>query len=368
MPVIHILVESPVRTRPATGNGQVIHALDALVHHFGHQRGLLRHKRRADHVHGIQVALPHLPARRGTVAQVHRRAVAVAQVPGKLHRVPGLGGEAHARELDIVKVAQLVARAIAAAPRLVQRGIVGLPGKVEKQRRHTVVITVMEQADLGVLRQPVTRAQPPLAAVARLDRATVADRCAVGQIVDDARRQAEELRPRAKGVAAKIVTHRVELGFFPFVLVEAEQGQILIDRPRTRYLPHRQVGILGFGTWYVELGRVHRCLALADVGPEQALAPCHQMPPGLERQVLVIIDGKVAIHISIQQPRLAAAEFACVPAEVVVAPGLVHRVRRVVVVALMVDLVIEMTGAHHRTEVVVLEHQFAEYADPIVDQ
>ena len=92
------------------------------------------------------------------------------------------------------------------------------------------------------------------------------------------------------------------------------------------------------------------------------------MPPGLERQILVVIDREVAIHVGIQQARLAAAELAGITDEFVITPGFVNRIGRVVGVALMVDLIVEMAAAQYRTEVFMLEHQFAKHTDPVVDQ
>ncbi|MNL42939.1 hypothetical protein D3C87_1654280 [compost metagenome] len=49
-------------------------------------------------------------------------------------------------------------------------------------------------------------------------------------------------------------------------------------------------------------------------------------------------------------------------------PDLVHRLRRVVGVFLVVDIVVELTAAQHRTEVVVPELQLAKQAQAVVDQ
>ncbi|MNM80045.1 hypothetical protein D3C81_919950 [compost metagenome] len=92
------------------------------------------------------------------------------------------------------------------------------------------------------------------------------------------------------------------------------------------------------------------------------------MPPGLERQVLGLADFKVAIHIGIEQSRHAATEPAGFVTEAIVVPDLVHRLRRVVGVFLVVDIVVELTAAQHRTEVVVPELQLAKQAQAVVDQ
>ncbi|MNH20193.1 hypothetical protein D3C79_799530 [compost metagenome] len=205
----------------------------------------------------------------------------------------------------------------------------GLAAEVEEQRPDPLVIAVMKQADFGVLGDPVAYAQAPLAAVAGFDVTGVSDggEGIVRQAVDHPGTEAKELGARSEGIAAEIIAHRVELSLFPLVLIEADQRQVFIERPRGRHLPHRQVGVLGFSAGHVELGRIHRRLTLTDVGPEQTLAPGHQVAPSLDRQVLTLGDIKVAVDIGIEQSGLAAAQAAGVFRKTIGAADLVDGVR-----------------------------------------
>ena len=203
----------------------------------------------------------------------------------------------------------------------------GVAGEVEEQRADALVIAVMEKPHLGVLGDPVTHANAPLAAVAGVFLTAITDRHTARQAVYLPTAQTIEFGTGTKGIAAEIVPHRVQFSLFPLVLVVAHQRQVFIQRPGARHLSHRQVGVLGLGAGHVELGGIHRGLPLADVGPEQALAPGHQMPPGLERQVLCLAHFKVAIHIGIQQARGAAAAPSGFITEAIVVPQLVHCIR-----------------------------------------
>jgi len=89
------------------------------------------------------------------------------------------------------------------------------------------------------------------------------------------------------------------------------------------------------------------------------------MPPGLDVEHGVVVEAPAAEHIGVQQTGAAAAVVAGVAGEFVVVAALVYRGRRIVVVALVVDIVVEGAGTHHGAVVVFAQDHLAQRADAV---
>ncbi|MNY15691.1 hypothetical protein D3C86_1489170 [compost metagenome] len=92
------------------------------------------------------------------------------------------------------------------------------------------------------------------------------------------------------------------------------------------------------------------------------------MAPRLDVEHRIVVETPAAEHVGIEELAAATAVVLGVAGELVVGTGLVHRRRRVVVVGLVIDVIVERTAAQYRTVVVLANDHFGQGADAVGDQ
>ena len=225
------------------------------------------------------------------------------------------------------------------------------------------------QADLRGISQDELGRNAPLPAVARFDVRTSGDLVATRQ----RRRQRQVLQYQEFGAGAdqigtaEIAIGRRQFGLFPLPLPVSghapagRETQLQID------LSGRQQNVLDLGARYIGLGRIRRRLRATGIREEQAFAPGDDLAPGAQIH-RKLADRETGVGVGIEQARTVAEPVFGGVREFLVGPGLVDGIRRVIVVAALVGIVIEDAAADEHAAAASAQVGLAEQGDAVVDQ
>ncbi|MNZ46938.1 hypothetical protein D3C78_646380 [compost metagenome] len=315
--------------------GRLVVVEHLVVADLAGQRGVVGQRRGAERVDeghlGLQGSAAYRVRGQPGVHQ-HRLAIAVADLATDVGLAEH-GGETGAVQVDVVEIADLV--------------VAGVPVGEEVQGRRLVVEAQVVEAELGVVQglDHIGQGQAVLAAVAGLvvlQPAGLAERvgeAAFVHLVGDREEAADA----------------VDLGLFPFVLVVGLQAEVLGQVYLAEHLAHRQEDLLDLDPRGVGLGAVGRAHGRGDaIGDEQAFAPAHHLVADAQVEVVPAqVPG--AVDIVVEQAQVLAVLVDGVVGEVVglraLAAGEAVGGACAVVVAAVVDVVVEAAGAHEQAVV-----------------
>ncbi|MNE04352.1 hypothetical protein D3C80_968790 [compost metagenome] len=327
---------------------------------LGRQCGLAGPRPVTEDTNGRELHLLALATRRGRAqagVDHHRCTIAVGPLGTDLG-IADFGRGTDTRQLDVFEV-----RDVVTGWRTEERAPAHRHGLVIDQRGGRVLVMVIdvEQRQFQGLDRPVADLCPPLAAVARIVGPPVIDSAAVGT--------EDEFPARPGHVGSRqVAAHRRQLGALPLVLVVAADTDLRVEAISRGKLPDRQQHFLDLDPRLRRLDRVGRALHAAHTRVEQAFAPGLDVAPRLDVEHRIVVETPAAEHVGIEELAAATAVVLGVAGELVVGTGLVHRRRRVVVVGLVIDVIVERTAAQYRTVVVLANDHFGQGADAVGDQ
>ncbi|MNN31123.1 hypothetical protein D3C81_1447980 [compost metagenome] len=163
-----------------------------------------------------------------------------------------------------------------------------------------------------------------------------------------------------------------QLGLLPLVLIVSLQIEIIGQAVLGEYLANRQKNLFDLNAGAGRLGRVHRALCGGNTLVEEALAPAHHLvaDPQVE---CVASDIPVAIGVIVEETQVVAVLVDGFVGEAVgaraPAAGKAVGGTGAVVVALIVDGVVEASGAYEHAEILApADIGFGEETGPVLDQ